>query len=97
MAYEPELLADEKVPLSNMSLHTSYLLWVVVGILITAMFCLFLYQREKRLAANMQSRVGESVKASGDTPQRKDAEGLEVSVDWLRGSEEKWKRHRFLC
>ncbi len=88
VAYEPELLADEKVPLSNMSLHTSYLLWVVVGILITVMFCLFLYQREKRLAADMQSRVEEPEKASGDTPQRMDAVGLEDADDWLRGSEE---------
>ncbi len=49
--YEAELLADEKVPLSNMSLHTNYLLWVIVGILITAAFCYFLYKRERRLAA----------------------------------------------
>lgn len=48
--YEPELLADEKIPLGNMSLHTNYLLWVVVGILITVVFCIFLYRRERRLA-----------------------------------------------
>ncbi len=49
--YEPELFADETVPLANMSLHTSYLLWVIAGILITAIFCFFLYRRERRLAA----------------------------------------------
>ncbi len=48
--YEPELLADEKIPLGNMSLHTNYLLWVVVGILVTVVFCIFLYRRERRLA-----------------------------------------------
>ena len=46
--YVPEEIADENVPLSNMSLHTSYLLWVVVGLLITAAFILFLYLRERR-------------------------------------------------
>lgn len=52
--YEPEVLADEKVPLSNMSLHTNYLLWVVVGILFTALVCLLLYKREKKLAKKAQ-------------------------------------------
>ena len=41
--YEPEEIRDEKVPLSNMSLHTNYLLWVIVGLVITAVFCFFLY------------------------------------------------------
>ena len=54
--YEPELLADEEIPLANMSLHTSYLLWVIVGILITAAFCFFLYRKEKRLAARTAER-----------------------------------------
>lgn len=36
----------------------------------------------------MQSRVEEPEKASGDTPQRMDAVGLEDADDWLRGSEE---------
>ncbi len=45
--YVPEKLADEKIPLSDMSFHTSYLLWVIVGILVTAGFILFLYRREK--------------------------------------------------
>lgn len=47
--YEPEEIRDEKVPLSNMSLHTNYLLWVIVGLVITAVFCFFLYKREKKL------------------------------------------------
>ncbi|MCI8465915.1 MAG: class C sortase [Lachnospiraceae bacterium] len=49
--YEPEKVADEKVPFSNMSLHTNYLLWVVVGIGITLVFSFVLYRREKRLRA----------------------------------------------
>ncbi len=47
--YVPEELADESIPLANMSLHTNYLLWVIVGILVTAGFCFFLYKREKKL------------------------------------------------
>ncbi len=43
-------LADEKLPLSNMSLHTNYLLWVVVGIAITAAVSLVLYWREKKIS-----------------------------------------------
>lgn len=56
VAYTPEV-EDESVPLGSISLHTSYLLWVVVGLLVTAVFCFFLYKREKKLAA----------KISGDT------------------------------
>ncbi len=47
--YVPEELADENIPLSNMSFHTSYLLWVVVGLIITALFSFILYRRQKRL------------------------------------------------
>ena len=49
--YEKELLADEKIPLGSMSLHTNYLLWVIVGVFITAAFSFVLYKRERRLAA----------------------------------------------
>ncbi len=47
--YVEEELADEEVPLGNMSLHTNYLLWVVAGLVLTASFSLFLYRREKKL------------------------------------------------
>lgn len=46
--YVEEELADEKLPLANMSLHTNYLLWVVVGLAVTGLFILFLYYREKK-------------------------------------------------
>ncbi len=51
-----EELADEKLPLSNMSLHTSYLLWAVTGIAVAAGFSFFLYRREKKLAKKMQKK-----------------------------------------
>ena len=42
-------LADENLPLSNMSLHTNYLLWVVVGLAVTGAFILLLVYRDRKL------------------------------------------------
>ena len=36
--YEEQKVADEKTPLSGISLHTNYLLWVIVGLAVTAFF-----------------------------------------------------------
>lgn len=47
--YEEQAVADEQTPLSDLSLHTNYLLWVVVGIVITGVFILILFIREKKL------------------------------------------------
>lgn len=47
--YEEQTVADEQTPLSGLSLHTNYLLWVVVGIVITGVFILILFIREKKL------------------------------------------------
>lgn len=47
--YEEQPVADEQTPLSGFSLHTNYLLWVVVGIVITGVFILILFIREKKL------------------------------------------------
>lgn len=47
--YEEQAVADEQTPLSGFSLHTNYLLWVVVGIVITGVFILILFIREKKL------------------------------------------------
>ncbi len=49
VSYELEEIKDEKLSLTNMSLHTNYLLWVIVGLLVTAIFSLVLYRREKKL------------------------------------------------
>lgn len=65
--YVVEELADESVPLSNMSLHTNYLLWVVVGLLLTAAFSLFLFLREKKLdkKAAKQAAVEKAAQEEG--------------------------------
>lgn len=47
--YEEQAVAAEQTPLSGLSLHTNYLLWVVVGIVITGVFILILFIREKKL------------------------------------------------
>lgn len=54
--YEPEVIADEEPSVFGSSLHTNYLLWVVVGLLITGGFVagLGVYDRKKR-----QRRKGE--------------------------------------
>lgn len=57
--YDPQELADENLPLSDMSLHTNYLLWVIVGILITAAFCFLLYKREKKAEQTPEIEEGE--------------------------------------
>lgn len=47
--YDPQALKDDSIPLGNVSLHTNYLLWVIVGLLITGAFSFILYRREKKL------------------------------------------------
>ena len=46
--YVADEVAAEQTPLSGISLHTNYVLWVIVGILITGVFILILFIREKR-------------------------------------------------
>lgn len=47
--YDPDAFKDEGASFGNGSLHTNYLLWVIVGLLVTAGFSFYLYKREKRL------------------------------------------------
>lgn len=47
--YVEQEVADEKTPLSGISLHTNYLLWVIIGLVITTIFILMLYLKEKKL------------------------------------------------
>ena len=47
--YVEQEVADEKTPLSGISLHTNYLLWVIIGLSVTAIFILVLYLKEKKL------------------------------------------------
>ena len=48
--YEETVVAEEEAPLAAVSLHTNYLLWVIVGLAVTALFilCLFLWDHRTR-------------------------------------------------
>ena len=47
--YVKEEVKEEKTVLSGSSLHTNYLLWVFVGLSVTALFILVLYLKETKL------------------------------------------------
>ena len=67
--YEPEAIADEQPPLFGTSLHTNYLLWVLVGLLITGGFIAGLYfYDKKRNQQNMLSkdRIPEETDKEGE-------------------------------
>ena len=55
--YVEQEVADEKTPLSGISLHTNYLLWVIIGLTITAIFILVLYLKEKKLQKKKEENV----------------------------------------
>ena len=55
--YTPTLLADADTPMFGaVSLHTNYLLWVIVGLAIVAIFILILYLIDKK--KNQKGTVG---------------------------------------
>ena len=70
--YEVEAIADEKPPLFGTSLHTNYLLWVVVGLLITGGFIAGLYFYDKKRKSGglsmMAPKSQESAEASLEQP-----------------------------
>ena len=70
--YESEAIADEQPPLFGTSLHTNYLLWVMVGLLITGGFIAGLYFYDKK------SRQQKILPQEGE-PEKTDKEGEEDS------------------
>lgn len=66
--YEPEKLKDEKPPLGAVSLHTNYLLWVIVGLAVTGIFVCLLYRHEKkqRMLANSPNVLEEAASENQD-------------------------------
>ena len=47
--YVEEVVQKEEVPLAETSLHTNYLMWVIVGLSVTGVFILGLILRERKL------------------------------------------------
>lgn len=59
--YVPEVIEDEEeTPLAGISLHTNYLLWVVVGLLVTAAFVFLLAFLDRRKQKAKAAEVAEA-------------------------------------
>lgn len=56
--YEETVVAEEEAPLAAVSLHTNYLLWVIVGLGITALFIIGLFLWDRR---NRRKRKGREI------------------------------------
>ena len=56
--YEETVVAEEETPLGAVSLHTNYLLWVFVGLGITALFIIGLFLWDRR---NRRKRKGREI------------------------------------
>ena len=73
--YEPEVVAEEDTPLTQISLHTSYFLWVIVGLAVTGLFVLLLFmidRRSRRRAAAKAEELSGARKAQETPPARND-------------------------
>ncbi len=82
--YEPEVVMNESVPLGNMSLHTNYLLWVVIGLAVTGAFCFVLYRRDRKMRMKQKSEAAKE-KAKADSEEGKaDSEGTKAEPDGSR-------------
>lgn len=66
--YNPTEVQDEKTPLSGLSLHTNYLLWVIVGLSATGLFVLILALRD-RSRRKKQARRAQGIQNPADLPQ----------------------------
>jgi sortase A len=61
--YEETVVAEEETPLAAVSLHTNYLLWVFVGLGVTALFILGLFlwdRRSRRKRQREREETGQS-------------------------------------
>ena len=54
--YVEEVIMDEHIPLAEMSMHTNYLLWVVVGLAVVAVFIYLLAMRERQIRKRIAER-----------------------------------------
>lgn len=56
--FQPETVREEEksVPVTGISLHTNYLFWVIAGLVITGVFVLFLWRRDRRIRRRKRKR-----------------------------------------
>lgn len=59
--YEESALEDEGVPMANRSLHTHYLLWVVVGLAVTGLLIFIMYLFDKKRKTKNSSKRRDEV------------------------------------
>ena len=59
--YEEAVVAEEEAPLGAVSLHTNYLLWVFVGLGITALFIIGLFLWDRRNRKKRGKRKGREI------------------------------------
>lgn len=71
--YEEEAIEKEEKE-SPMSLYTNYLLWVVVGLAVTAVLIIFLWQYDKRYKRKMKEKQAAAGGAPKDAFDRKEEE-----------------------
>ena len=71
--YEEETIEKEEKE-SPMSLYTNYLLWVVVGLAVTAVLIIFLWQYDKRYKRKMKEKQAAAGGAPKDASDRKEEE-----------------------
>lgn len=71
--YEEETIEKEEKE-SPMSLYTNYLLWVVVGLAVTAVLIIFLWQYDKRYKRKMKEKQAAAGGALKDASDRKEEE-----------------------
>ncbi|MCI8648362.1 MAG: class C sortase [Firmicutes bacterium] len=79
--YDPSLLADETLPLGGFSLTTSFLFWVIVGLLMTGGFIYFLYRREKKLKAAAAAKALEGPEHEAEEPKQPATEEPEKQAE----------------
>ena len=60
--YVPEVVEEETVPFAQQSLHTNYLLWVVVWIAVTGGFILILFLNERKVKERLKAERKEPSK-----------------------------------
>ena len=75
VAYEPEVIGEEsQTPLAGVSLHTNYLLWVLVGLAVTAGFVVLLYVMDRKRHRVSQTQGQESRGGEPQTPEAPEQE-----------------------
>ena len=62
--YVEQEVGAEKTLFSGISIHTNYLLWVIVGLLVTVAFIVVLYKKEQKLKKHRAEQAADGQEAS---------------------------------